>query len=244
MRCAICGGSTLPAAKLCGACKAALKRARHETVSQLDPLPRRASRGRRGEKRPRPHETSEVRQARSERLRAPAGVVALGIVVAAGGYFVSHFGDATRGPDLAASTTPGAATPYVPLPTAAPRPLAAPAEPPAAPAVETTAKPAPPGKPHSARTANPTPAAPVAVPDPAPGPAAGPAEQVAALPQATAKIDPPAPDRWQLLAEAITRCGGGLEGLLCGERARWQYCEGYWGKVAQCPGAIGADFQR
>src|SRR3989442_8046720 len=41
MKCTICGGRSLPGAKLCLPCRAALRRARDETVSELLPLPRR-----------------------------------------------------------------------------------------------------------------------------------------------------------------------------------------------------------
>jgi hypothetical protein len=243
MRCAICGGSTLPAAKLCGACKAALKRARHETVSQLDPLPRRGSRVRRGEKRAgSTAQTDTPRSSRPwpERYRAPAGIVALGVIVITAGYFVSRVGGAAHGPDpdVAATT---AAVPYVPLPTVAPR--SAPAEPPVLREPETLTVPAPAKHPPNVRPAKAAAAPPRdPVAEPAPEPVATVIEPVAMAP--AAKLEPVVTDRWQLLAQEVARCGGGLGGLLCGERARWQYCDGYWGKVAQCPGAIGADFHR
>lgn len=49
---------------------------------------------------------------------------------------------------------------------------------------------------------------------------------------------PPAPDRWQSMRDAIAQCDrqGVFEGIICGQKARIQYCEGYWGKVPQCPG--------
>jgi hypothetical protein len=49
---------------------------------------------------------------------------------------------------------------------------------------------------------------------------------------------PPAPDRWQSMREAIAQCDrlGVFDGIICGQKARIQYCEGYWGKVQQCPG--------
>ncbi len=49
----------------------------------------------------------------------------------------------------------------------------------------------------------------------------------------------PVPDRWQNMRTALTECDsqGMFDGLVCGQRVRIQYCEGYWGKVAQCPGA-------
>ena len=60
-------------------------------------------------------------------------------------------------------------------------------------------------------------------------------EKVAALP---APLPPPAPDRWQTLRESIAMCDreGLIGGIICGQKARIQYCEGYWGKVPQCPG--------
>ena len=49
----------------------------------------------------------------------------------------------------------------------------------------------------------------------------------------------PAPDRWQNMRDALAECDakGLFDGLICGQRVRIQYCEGYWGKVAQCQGA-------
>jgi len=55
----------------------------------------------------------------------------------------------------------------------------------------------------------------------------------------------PVPDRWQNMREALVQCDreGVIGGLICGQRVRIQYCEGYWGKVAQCPGAV-ATYER
>jgi hypothetical protein len=49
----------------------------------------------------------------------------------------------------------------------------------------------------------------------------------------------PAPDRWQNMRDAQAQCDreGLIDGLICGQRVRMQYCDGYWGKVAQCQGA-------
>jgi len=49
----------------------------------------------------------------------------------------------------------------------------------------------------------------------------------------------PVPDRWQNMRDALAECDrlGIFDGLVCGQRVRIQYCEGYWGKVAQCQGA-------
>ena len=60
-------------------------------------------------------------------------------------------------------------------------------------------------------------------------------EKVAALPVAP---PPPAPDRWQSMRDSIALCDREnlINGIICGQKARIQYCEGYWGKVPQCPG--------
>ncbi len=237
MPCAICGGAALPAAKLCGACKAALKRARHETVSQLDPLPRRPSRGRRTDTRSGRESRADTAPPRTRRggMRVPASVVALGVVFIATASFVSYLRGNSEGSDLAAVAA-GTTAPYVPLPTsAAPRPSSIepfarppretrPAPPPAKPAPAVRPK-APPTPPREAVTEPPRSVAAVVEP--------------VATPPVAPKVEPP-PDRWQLLAAAIAQCGSGLGGVFCEERARWQYCDGYWGKVAQCPGVIGA----
>jgi hypothetical protein len=49
----------------------------------------------------------------------------------------------------------------------------------------------------------------------------------------------PVPDRWQNMRDALAECDrlGIFDGLICGQRVRIQYCEGYWGKVSQCQGA-------
>ena len=48
----------------------------------------------------------------------------------------------------------------------------------------------------------------------------------------------PAPDRWQTMRDSIALCDreNVINSIICGQKARIQYCEGYWGKVPQCPG--------
>jgi hypothetical protein len=55
--------------------------------------------------------------------------------------------------------------------------------------------------------------------------------------------EPSAPDRWQAMSVELARCSreNFIAGVLCDERARWQYCEGYWGQVPQCPAASRVD---
>jgi hypothetical protein len=49
----------------------------------------------------------------------------------------------------------------------------------------------------------------------------------------------PAPDRWQMMAEAMAQCSPAqfFSRLACEQRTRNRYCEGYWGQVPQCPNA-------
>jgi hypothetical protein len=69
---------------------------------------------------------------------------------------------------------------------------------------------------------------------------------VAPEPEKIAAAAPPpprvVPDRWQNMRDALVQCDseGIIGGLICGQRVRMQYCDGYWGKVAQCPGAAAA----
>jgi len=76
--------------------------------------------------------------------------------------------------------------------------------------------------------------------------AASPAPPTAAAPKAAAPALPPpaaaAPvqDRWAQFAEELRRCQreSFLNRVVCDQRVRINYCEGYWGKVPQCPGGI------
>jgi len=54
---------------------------------------------------------------------------------------------------------------------------------------------------------------------------------------------PSVPDRWQAMNAELARCSreNFIAGVLCDQRTRWQYCEGYWGQVPQCRAAIRLD---
>ena len=73
-----------------------------------------------------------------------------------------------------------------------------------------------------------------------PAPAASSVARAAALEEA------PMPSRWDALNAAMARCTreGLLASIVCSERARLQYCEGYWGSVPQCKGASAPDASR
>ena len=52
-----------------------------------------------------------------------------------------------------------------------------------------------------------------------------------------AAAPPPPPDRWQTMRDDLARCDreGGFGGFICDQRVRLDSCEGYWGRVPQCP---------
>lgn len=83
----------------------------------------------------------------------------------------------------------------------------------------------------SRSTAQPPPAAPATAPIP---PAAAPAT-VARTPTPAAA---PQPDRWAQMHDAMARCKREdfFRRIGCEQSVGLQYCEGYWGKVPQCPG--------
>ena len=88
-------------------------------------------------------------------------------------------------------------------------------------------------------------------PDPAPGAAlpgdAGIPKDASAPPRQAAALaaapEPPRPDRLQALDEMLAGCAReNSEGrAVCERRARLQFCNGYWGKVPQCPDSQGPD---
>ena len=201
----------------------------------------------------------------SRRGVAIASIACLAIaVVAAGAYGVWRY-EGARGAAGDARTA-SAPTPLSPGPDAnAPTPSVAPAAdaaPESADASASTAE--PPGAPPAA-TADVT--APVEItalpphptsvrsrvaqsPKASPAPAtAGPgdttamqaegASTTALRPNVAAAEAPRTADRWQRLDEAIAQCTRAdfITRVICGQRARFRYCDGYWGKVPQCPGS-------
>ncbi len=48
---------------------------------------------------------------------------------------------------------------------------------------------------------------------------------------------PPPRDRWQTMGDERARCDreGGIAGFICDQKVRLASCEGYWGRVPQCP---------
>ena len=79
--------------------------------------------------------------------------------------------------------------------------------------------------------AQPTPQAPAAE---APATPPAPAPQVAAAPTLPA----PVVDRWTRMTDELSRCTREdfIARVICDQRVRFRYCNGYWGRVPQCPG--------
>ena len=72
-------------------------------------------------------------------------------------------------------------------------------------------------------------------------PEASPPTETAPVPVARTRAATPAPrvvDRWQRLDEELSQCTREdfIARVICGQRVRFRYCDGYWGKVPQCPG--------
>jgi len=267
MKCNICGGRTLPRAKLCLPCRAALRRARDDTVSELLPLPRRLEamafpvartvsrtldivRVRRARRHAKPAAPSVSPAASS--TSSPLQTTAITLFALAVGFLAYGFAQQLRGGREASSEQPFSApvsaapqsgispaalaaeawrnTALAPLPSAETIPeTVSTAE---APRVE----PIKPRKNSSvARTSAKAESIVVA-------PAAAVPSIVAAAPK-TAIDDVAsavAPDRWQSLSAALGRCtvGNIFSRFACEHTARAQFCDGYWGQVAQCPGGV------
>lgn len=50
-------------------------------------------------------------------------------------------------------------------------------------------------------------------------------------------------DRWQAMRDAIAQCPGGIiERIICDQRTRLHFCNGYWGRAAECPAGIPNDY--
>ena len=253
--CRICHGPTLPGMRLCTQCKAALKRARQETVSELIPSPARAPSARNARRSAAPRAVAEPgpghSRTRAGRWRIAAIVlcVAAAAGVAYGALRLARPTDSL--PDgqavPSATSTPPPGESLVP-----PRPEPAPGPDSSAPA-PTAAKAAIPQETRHAPVPKTAPPASSRSGDVAPVPTARAFTLFAAAPEppppqpvvAPAPVAPPAPapDRWQRMADAISQCGheGFLAGAICEQRVRLQYCDGYWGKVAQCPSGIAND---
>ena len=257
-KCRICGKAAPRGAGLCPQCKAAVKRARQvpTVMSRFMPLALSAPGSGRGSPG-----SGSVLQAGAVPARPPApkpagwsvfaAVAAFGLAACVIGFFVALQDDddpgaseftpaasaarhgATRSSRLV--TMPAVETPASSEPADAGLPLA-------------EAGPAPPsgsGKAPNRRSSAGTAAGAEWVPTTASGPLietdaatspVGAAEGGAPLSAAPPAPEAPMPDRWQAMSAAIASCGREdfFAGVICEQRVRLRYCEGYWGDVPQC----------
>jgi hypothetical protein len=264
MKCTICGKTSLPGSALCGPCKAALKRARYVTVQEdrVRPSMRDSRRAPVRKKGTSPRaETGPARAAATPppALRRTSGRRVLAAVVAVAGigaaaYFGQH--ELRAVPTAMEAGPTGSPIAPVGRPVEIPAPPAAVLLPPSVASDAATAS-----KVTAPHDDNATAAAKAAAivgksrgrvalfapqtTTPSMDLPEGPA--VVPEPEKPAPLAPAPPDRWQLMRDATAQCDreGGLGGFVCGQRVKMQYCDGYWGKVAQCPGAATeADYRR
>jgi hypothetical protein len=149
--------------------------------------------------------------------------------------------DSDRGTSVM-STFPADATPQRPprqpdaaAASSAEQPPPASVEPAPASPVEIKPLPVKPARKASAAAA----AAPRSVP-PAASPAAAEAAPAPERPQiAAAAPKAPAVDRWTQMNDELSRCTREdfISRVICDQRVRFRYCNGYWGTLPQCPGS-------
>jgi hypothetical protein len=281
MKCLICGGKTLTGGKLCKPCRAALRRARDDTISELLPLPRRREAlaystatsvagvlpldsativlapPRRSRRRVSLFGRITPRHFRAAALAS--FVIAAGLIAFVGFHELHRTRDAGAVP---AATTPAASEPHAVVQRVSPSTLLGTArdENPVPPsdgtaAGQSTIDVAEPAAPPAAlplrrqgdrtakvRASQARASATVEVAAADVAPEAPPVIIRAPAPPAPPVVRQPAPDRGQLLAAALARCGGDfLMRTVCEHRARAQYCDGQWGQLALCPAGIAND---
>jgi hypothetical protein len=228
--CRICGQPALPAVRLCAQCKAALKRVRHDTVSQQMPMPRRPRGGERYRAALRRADANGMRRSSFgawRGMRVPLALTAMLAIVGSAGYFIVQQIHAAMPPEVNATKVTDAVSQGIPpaaqisgsqAPSPAMSSISTVVEEPAAPTIKPKAL---------ARVVKPV-AAPIVAPTPEVQPEPAPA------PVVVAAAPPPAvrpPDKMQLLSQAVAQCpaDGVLARMVCEQKARVQYCDGYWG---------------
>lgn len=253
--CTICGQPVARGAALCAPCRAALKRAGQRTVQELPhyrlPVPRARAR-RREPIATTPADAAATTPRTSRRRSGDTGrrvVLATAAVAALAG--VAYLGQAQwrHGDDDVPGATSAFPVPATPAPQALPTttapalvatPVAAPVAARAAPAAASDAARAPPASRRATAPSPPTepPTAATAYPSLEAFGAIAEAPRAPPSPPPVAAVrPPPPPDRWQKMRDALAQCEreGGFGGFLCDQRTRIDACEGYWGRVPQCP---------
>jgi hypothetical protein len=234
LNCEFCGTPVLTGAKLCAACRSALKRARNEPSSVLLPLMRRASdtierrRARKAAKAGADGKAAVVIPPPMPRRRSatPALVGVMLAAVCITGYAILQVSEHAA-PPPPEQTEPAVAAPAAET-TAAPAPLA-----PIVLPAEVDVGPAP----HAAPKPHASVRRPVIAPETVPTRIAAPAPILALVaPPVAPKASQP-PDRRTQLRDRFAQCtmSDVLEKAFCEQRARVDLCDGLWGSVPQCP---------
>ena len=263
MDCTICGKSALPGAMLCAPCKAALKRARYVTVQEdirrtsvidMRRQPRRA-------RPPMPNAGQAPvtpvpiggRRKTIDARRRVFGVLAIAVVLGGAGYWglrelsarppTDAMGAARSSEGAHQLPVAGAVASQDNQSTVTPLPLPAPANTSAAAPAEIAAQAPATSKASAAPVVKRTVMASrstFATTNGDPPEAVAPPPEPAKIAAVVAPPPRPVPDQWQTMRDALASCDreGGLGGFICGQKVRVQYCDGYWGKVPQCPGSI------
>ena len=255
----------MPGERLCAACKSALKRARDTTVSEAI-LPvrrarRRPAREAAGAVAPGPR-TGPASPAPIPWARHAVTGLAIVAVLGAGGAWLAHSRGTSGaiaprysvGPGASGAETikaaanadtgpspPSAAAPALPAGTRADAPRA-PIDPLSMPASIALPR----GAVHVDPAPRPNDAPPARGSATDPGLGAFPAEIPAPAPVVVAQVPSPKPvqDRWQRLGDALGRCPPNdvIARTVCQESLRIEQCDGYWGRVAQCPARPERDY--
>jgi hypothetical protein len=260
MDCTICGKPALPGAMLCAPCKAALKRARYVTVQEdmrrpsIIDVRRQPRRGRKPVPAPEAALPAPLPMAQESNAnlgrRIFIGIFVLAAALGGASYFGLRELGARSHDDASAAPMPAAEVRQEPAASvAAPQneeaaaalpPIAASIVAPiATPQVQAVTKLA--GTAAAKRTML-TGSASFATANGDPPDAVAPPPEPEKIAVAPPPPPRPIPDRWQNMSDALAQCDreGVIGGLICGQRVRIQYCDGYWGKVAQCPSAAAA----
>jgi hypothetical protein len=256
MKCTICGQDIPLGATVCAHCEAALKRA-YDTVSPIKPPARSAAADKPAAAAPSAAKTipeaalpigaiNPLATGLPRRRTAVAAVIAI-LAVAVFAYYEFRAPPADRSNGHRAAVAAPAAMPVTLSPAppvnatdsaAASSPLQEGAAAPPNPSSSTSSPSVGAPKALPARARKPAASAAAPMPsaiEPAPVPVATPSGVASAPVQAAP--EPPAPDRWQQMREAIAQCApDNLFGrIVCEQRVRLRYCEGFWGQTPQCP---------
>ncbi|HKE41979.1 MAG TPA: hypothetical protein VKG21_19275 [Casimicrobiaceae bacterium] len=252
MKCQICGRSSLPGAKLCSDCRAARKRAFAATVTQ--PLLAAASKSGGRLLRPSQSVAATVRRAAEQSLfvkpppaqesvRHPginliALLAPLAVMMVFGAYSAQRVA-VNRAVDVSAVAAQASGGERQAAPSAiGVAPTLTALKPTAAEAVQTSETPPPlEPKADAKRVIKPR-----VIAATAPAPLLEKLSASTAVAPVMEAPSPPPPNPWQSMNESLAQCNGGLiDRVVCDLRVRQQYCNGYWGKVPQCPGGVAND---